>query len=151
MKTVFLSIWGLLSLSLAGATLRELWLDLSLGSACAFLLVFYFSFCSFQLIGAAYQPWGLLGPRRRTGYWVCLLMVPLALAPVRMAYDIWEAGAYQLDTNDQGTGLGLLLFRQLLVWLQDLVGYVGPMLALTTTGVGMVFLLLRLSRGQVVR
>jgi hypothetical protein len=151
MKTVFLLLWGLISLLLAGAALRELWVEPSLAGSFAFLLILYCSFCFFQLIRAAYRPWGLLGPRRTAGYWVCLLMVPLALFPLRMAHDIWEAGAYRLDVNAQESRLSLLVFRQLLAWLQDLVGYIGPMLVLVLIGLGMALLLLRLSRGQVVR
>ncbi|WP_423836925.1 hypothetical protein [Stutzerimonas xanthomarina] len=44
-----------------------------------------------------------------------------------------------------------MIVRPLLAWLQELVGYLGPMLVLVAAGVGMALLLLRLSRGQVVR
>lgn len=150
MKICFLLVWGLLSLVLTGAVVRELWLDPSWGSAFALLLIVYCSVCFFQLIRAAYRPWGLLGPRRRSGYWACLMMLPLTLLPLRAAYDIWQAGAYRLDDVEKPR-LSLMVFHQLLVWLQELVGYLGPMLVLVAAGVGMALLLLRLSRGQVVR
>lgn len=151
MKTFFFLAWGLLSLSLAGAVVRELWLDPSWGSAFALLLLAYYIFCFFQLIRAAYRPWGLLGPRRRSGYWVCLVLLPLTFLPLRAAYEIWDTGMYRLDADSQETRLSLLLFRQLLVWLQELVGYLGPMLVLLAVGLGMALLLLRLSRDQVSR
>ncbi|AHL77262.1 hypothetical protein CH92_20130 [Stutzerimonas stutzeri] len=149
MKLFFLLVWGLLSLSLNGAVVRELWLAPSWGSAFGLLLIAYYSVCFFQLIRAAYRPWGLLGPRRRSGYWVCLVLLPLALWPLRSAYDIWQAGAYRLDAAEPR--LSLMVFRQLLIWLQELVGYLGPILVLVAAGVGVALLLLRLLRGQVVR
>ena len=39
----------------------------------------------------------------------------------------------------------------LLGWLQDALGYLGPLLVLGALGVGMVLMLLRLLRGQVAR
>lgn len=149
MKSFFLFAWALLTLALAGAAGRELWLDLSWRNAFAVLLINYYSFCCFQLIRTAYRPWGLLGPRRRSGYWVCLLLLPFCFWPLRAAYEIWLAGAYGL--RDDGDEARLMIVRPLLVWLQELVGYLGPMLVLVAAGVGMALLLLRLSRGQVVR
>ncbi len=151
MKSFFFMLWALLGLPLAGAALRELWLDPSLASAFALLVVAYYLLCCFQLIRAAYRPWSLLGPRRGSGYWLCLAMLPLALVPLSAAYDIWRAGAYRLESESGQAHLGLALFRQLLVWLQEGVGYLGPLLVLVISGIGMALLLLRLSRGQVVR
>ncbi|HAB62687.1 hypothetical protein ACQKIK_09490 [Pseudomonas sp. NPDC047961] len=151
MKIFFLLVWGLVSLSLTGVMVRELWIAPSWSGAFVLLLIAYYSFCFFQLIRAAYRPWGLLGPRRRSGYWVCLVLLPLTLLPLRFAYDIWLAGAYRLDADAAGPSLNLLIVRQLLAWLQELVGYLGPTLVLIAAGVGMALLLLRLSRGQVVR
>lgn len=39
----------------------------------------------------------------------------------------------------------------LLGWLQDALGYLGPLLVLGALGVGMALMLLRLLRGQVAR
>jgi hypothetical protein len=80
---------------------------------------------------------------------VCLLLLPLSFWPLRSAYEIWQAGAYRL--RDNGEVASLMIVRPLLAWLQELVGYLGPMLVLVAAGVGMALLLLRLSRGQVVR
>ncbi|WP_417792068.1 hypothetical protein [Stutzerimonas xanthomarina] len=149
MKRFFVLLWALLSLTLTGAAGYELWLDPSWGKVFAALLIAYCSVCFFQLIRAAFRPWGLLGPRRRSGFWVCLLLLPLSLWPLRSAYEIWQAGVYRL--RDDGEVTSLVIVRQLLAWLQELVGYLGPTLVLVAAGVGMALLLLRLSRGQVVR
>ena len=139
----------MLSLTATGFVARELWFAPSWINALALLLPTYYSVCFFQLIRAAFRPWGLLGPRRRSGFWVCLLLLPLSLWPLRSAYEIWQAGAYRL--RDNGEVASLMIVRPLLAWLQELVGYLGPMLVLVAAGVGMALLLLRLSRGQVVR
>ncbi|VXC05419.1 hypothetical protein [Pseudomonas sp. 9Ag] len=149
MKSFFLIVWALLSLTATGFVARELWIAPSWINALALLLPAYYSLCFFQLIRAAFRPWGLLGPRRRGGFWVCLLLLPLCLWPLRSAYEIWQAGAYGL--RDDGDEARLMIVRPLLAWLQELVGYLGPMLVLVAAGVGMALLLLRLSRGQVVR
>lgn len=151
MKSFFLIVWALLSLALTGAVGRELWLAPSWTNMFALLLIAYYCVCFFQLIRAAYRPWGLLGPRRRSGYWVCLVLLPLCFWPLRSAYEIWRAGAYRLGADVAEHRLNLMIVRQLLAWLQELVGYLGPMLVLVVIGVGMALLLLRLSRGQVVR
>lgn len=151
MKIFFLLVWGLLSLSLAGAALYGLWAEPSWGGALALLAIAYYIFCFFQLIRAAYRPWGLLGPRRRSGYWLCLLLLPMALLPLSAAYDVWEQGAYRQEAADRDGRLSLMIIRQLLLWLQEVVGYLGPMLVLVMTGLGMALLLLHLLRGQIVR
>lgn len=151
MKIFFFLLWGLLSMSLGGIVLHRLWLEPTVDSAFALFLIGYYSLCFFQLIRAAYRPWRLFGPRRRSGYWLCLVLLPLALLPLSAAYEVWEEGGYRVDVNAQSTRLGLLVFRQLLIWLQDLVGYLGPMLVLVAVGLGLAALLLRLSRDQVVR
>jgi hypothetical protein len=149
MKSFFLIVWAVLSLTATGFVARELWFAPSWINALALLLPTYYSVCFFQLIRAAFRPWGLLGPRRRSGFWVCLLLLPLSFWPLRSAYEIWQAGAYRL--RDNGEVASLMIVRPLLAWLQELVGYLGPMLVLVAAGVGMALLLLRLSRGQVVR
>lgn len=149
MKRFFLLVWALLSLGLAGAAGHELWREPSRNNALVLLLIAYYSVCFFQLIRAGFRPWGLLGPWRRSGFWVCLLLLPFCFWPLRLAYEIWQAGAYRLRT--EGEVNSLMILRQLLAWLQELVGYLGPMLALIAAGVGVAVLLLRLSRGQVVR
>lgn len=151
MKTFFLLLWGLLSVSLVSIVLRQLWLEPTPGSAFALLLIGYYSLCIFQLIRTAYRPWGLLGPRRRSGYWLCLVLLPLTLLPLNAAYEIWVNGGYRADADAQDARLGLFIFRQLLMWLQGLVGYLGPILVLVTIALGLAALLLRLSRSQVVR
>lgn len=151
MKTFIYLLWGLLSVSLAAAALGLFVLEPSLVRGFVLLLLAYYVFCFFQLIRTAFLPWGLLGPRRRCGYWICLLLLPLALWPMTLAYDIWKAGGYRVDTSGEGVRTSVLIFRQVLVWLQELVGYVGPMLVLVAMGLGMALLLLRLSRSQVVR
>lgn len=113
MKTFFLLLWGALSLTISTAALRALWLEPSPASGFALLLVVYYIVCFFQLIRAAYLPWGLLGAYRRAGYWLCLIL--------------------------------------LLGWLQDALGYLGPLLVLCAVGIGLALMLLRLLRGQVAR
>lgn len=149
MKKLFFATWALLSLLLMGATLRAVWIAPSLANGFFLLLVGYYAICFFQLIRAAYQPWGLLGPRRRTGYWICLVLIPLTLLPLKAAYEIWEQGAYVTDPDADGRRFGVLV--RLLVWLQELVGHLGPLLVLATFGLGMALLLLRTLRSQVVR
>lgn len=58
MRTFFLLLWGVLSLTISTAALRTLWLEPSVGSGFALLLVVYYVVCFFQLIRAAYLPWG---------------------------------------------------------------------------------------------
>lgn len=147
MKRLFLVIWGLLSLSLSGAVLRELWIEPSYGDAFALLLTGYYSFCFLKLILAAYLPWGLLGSYRRAGYWICLILLPLALIPLHAAYEVWERGAYVAAETSRRTAV----LQHLLNWLQDALGYFGPLLALCAFGLGMAVMLLRLLHGQVAR
>ena len=47
---------------------QALWEAPSLSNGCYLLLVGYYAFCFLQLIRAFFRPWGLLGPRRRTGW-----------------------------------------------------------------------------------
>lgn len=147
MKNFFLTIWALLSLLLTGAVLCELWSEPSFGSAFALLLAGYYNFCFFKLILAVYLPWGLLGPYRRAGYWLCLILLPLALIPLHAAYEVWERGAYVAVETSRRTAL----LQHLLGWLQEVLGYLGPLLALCAFGLGMAVALLRLLRGQIAR
>lgn len=147
MKRFFLVIWGLLSLSLLGAVLRELWIDPSVYGTFGLLLAAYYSFCFLKLILAAYLPWGLLGAYRRAGYWLCLILLPLTLIPLHAAYEVWERGAYVAAQTSRRTAV----LQHLLGWLQDALGYLGPLLALCALGIGMAVMLLRLLRGQVAR
>ncbi|MGE4406183.1 hypothetical protein [Pseudomonas sp.] len=150
MKSIFFAIWALLSLLLGGAAILAALAKPSLGSGFVVLLISYCSFCLFQLIRAFYQPWGLLGPRRRTGYWLCLLLLPLALLPLQAAYEIWQQGAYVVEEGER-MRFGIAVVRQGLVWLQELVGHLGPMLVLLALGVAIAVGLLRLLKTQVVR
>lgn len=150
MKKFFFASWGALSLLLAGAAISAFWLAPSLARGFFLLLVGYYAFCFFHLIRAAFQPWGLLGPHRRAGYWICLMLLPLPLLPLQTAYEVWARGAYVVDP-DAFVGLGDFFVRQLLVWLQELVGHLGPLMVLLAIGLGMPLLLLRLLRSQVAR
>ncbi|MCW3147533.1 hypothetical protein N8H22_02800 [Stutzerimonas stutzeri] len=151
MKRIIFVIWGVLSLLLGAAALLELLQAPSLARGLALLLVVYCSFCVLQFLRTAYQPWGLLGPRRRCGYWLCLLLLPLTLLPLHSAFEIWQQGAYIANPAAPGWRFSVAFGRQLLVWLQELIGYVGPLLVLLAIGVGTAVLLLRLLRTQVVR
>ncbi|MCQ4294414.1 hypothetical protein NAU58_02370 [Pseudomonas stutzeri] len=147
MRTFFLLLWGMLSLMISTAALRELWLAPSAASGFALLLVVYYIVCFFQLIRAAYLPWGLMGAYRRSGYWLCLILLPLTLIPLHAAYQIWEQGGYvAVEMSRRAEWL-----HQLLGWLQDALGYLGPLLVLCALGVGLALMLLRLLRGQVAR
>lgn len=150
MKKLFFVTWGVFSLLLAGVAIHSVWLRPSLASGVFLLLVGYYAFCFFELIRAAFQPWGLLGPRRRCGYWVCLILLPLALVPLKSAYQVWERGAYVIGP-DASVGLGDSFILKLLVWLQELLGYIGPLMALLAIGLGVALVLLRLLRSQVAR
>ncbi len=146
MKRLCLAIWAALSLLLGGLAAQALWEAPSLSNGCYLLLVGYYAFCFLQLIRAFFRPWGLLGPRRRTGYWLCLILLPLALLPLRVAYEIWLEGAYRSATGDSG-----LLSDGVLVWLQDLLGYVGPMLLLLAISAAIAISLLSLLKTQTTR
>ncbi|MCQ4298978.1 hypothetical protein NAV11_03535 [Pseudomonas songnenensis] len=147
MRTFFLLLWGLLSLTISTAALRAVWLEPSLASGFALLLVVYYIVCFFQLIRAAYLPWGLLGAYRRSGYWLCLILLPLTLIPLHAAYQIWEQGGYVAAEASLHTEW----LHLLLGWLQDVLGYLGPLLVLAALGIGLALMLLRLLRGQVAR
>ncbi|MEK0361340.1 hypothetical protein [Pseudomonas sp. CBC3] len=147
MKTFFFLVWGLLSLLLTAAVLRQLWLDPSLASILMLLLVGYYIFCFFQLIRAAYLPWGLLGSYRRSGYWLCLMLQPLTLIPLHAAYKVWVQGGYVAVEASRRTAW----LHNLLGWLQDALGYLGPLLTLCALGVGLAVALLRLLRTQDLR
>lgn len=146
MKKLFLVIWALLSVSLTAAALRELWLDPSVANGFFLLLVGYYIVCFFCLIRAAFLPWGLLGAYRRSGYWLCLILLPLTLIPLHAAFKVWQQGGYVAAEASRRVWV-----HQLLGWLQDALGYLGPLLALCALGLGAALMLLRLLRGQVVR
>ncbi|EXF42568.1 hypothetical protein BAY1663_05031 [Pseudomonas sp. BAY1663] len=150
MKSIFFAIWALLSLLLGGVAILAALAEPGLSSGFFVLLTAYYAFCFFQLIRAFYQPWGLLGPRRRTGYWLCLLLLPLALLPLHAAYEIWQQGAYVVEDTGR-MRFSIAVVRQGLVWLQELVGHLGPMLVMLALGVTIAVGLLRLLRTQVVR
>ena len=61
-ENLLLLLWGALSLTISTAALRALWLEPSLASGFALLLVVYYIVCFFQLIRAAYLPWGCWVP-----------------------------------------------------------------------------------------
>lgn len=150
MKHLFFALWALLTMLLGGMALYTLLHQPSLNATADTLLVVYASFCLLQLIRAYFRPWGLLGPRRRSGYWLCLLLMPLALLPLQAAYQIWQQGAYVVE-EDARVRFGIGVLRQLLVWLQELVGHLGPMLLLLLLGTLIAVLLWRMLRTQVVR
>lgn len=147
MKKTFLVSWALLSLLLIGLVLRELWVDPSFASVFALGMAGYYSFCFFKLILAAYMPWGLLGSYRRAGYWLYLILLPMTLIPLHSAYEVWVRGAYVAAQTSRRTAV----LQQVLGWLQDAIGYLGPLLALGAFGLCMAVVLLRLLRGQVAR
>ncbi len=150
MKTFFFVVWALLSLLVVGLALVVAWARPGLVSGFQVLLASYYALCFFQLIRACYQPWGLLGPRRRGGYWLCLILLPLSLLPLQAAYEIWEQGAYVV-ADDGHVRFSLALARQGLIGLQELVGHAGPMLVMLAFGVAMMVGLVRLLKSQVVR
>lgn len=131
---------------LGGVAAQALWEAPNLSNGFCLLLVGYYAFCCLQLIRAFFRPWGLLGPRRRTGYWLCLILLPLALLPLRTAHEIWLQEAYRSDSGESG-----LLGDGVLVWLQDLLGYGGPMLLLLAISTAIAVSLLRLLKTQTTR
>jgi hypothetical protein len=141
MKSFFLSIWALLSLPLGGLLGLHAWRELSWGNVFALFLLLYCAFCSLRLILAAYRPWGSLG-RNRTGNWLCLLLLPLTLLPLHVAYRIWQQGIYIPGVHRGRHRITFELGQMGLSWLQDLVGFMGPVLALAALGIlGASFLL----------
>lgn len=150
MKIIFYAVWALLSLLALGVTTIAAWMKPGWANGFLVLLAGFYAFCFFQLIRACYQPWGLLGPRRRVGYWLCLILLPLALLPLQAAYEVWEQGAYVVQ-DDGRVRLTLALVRQGLLGLQEQFGHAGPMLVMLAFGVGMMVVLVRLLKTQVVR
>lgn len=147
MQKLFYLLWALCSLGLGGLAVTNLWLRPGAPSLFALALVIYYAFCFFGLIRAAFLPWGLLGRHRRSGYWLCLLLLPLALVPLQVAYRVWQADGYlAVDPLHRAAWL-----HPLLGWLQGALGYLGPLLLLGSLGLGMAALLLRALRGQVAR
>lgn len=140
MQKLFYLLWALCSLGLGGLAVTNLWLRPGAPSLFALALVIYYAFCFFGLIRAAFLPWGLLGRHRRSGYWLCLLLLPLALVPLQVAYRVWQAEGYlAVDPLHRAA------------WLQGALGYLGPLLLLGSLGLGMAAVLLRALRGQVAR
>lgn len=149
MKNIFYATWALLSLLVVGIAVFAAWAKPGWGSGFLVVLAGYYAFCFFQLIHACYRPWGLLGPRRRGGYWLCLIVLPLALLPLQAAYEVWERGAYVVE-DDGRVRLTLALVRQGLLGLQEQVGHAGPMLVMLVFAVMMIAGLVRLLKTQVV-
>ncbi|HSC83812.1 MAG TPA: hypothetical protein VLC30_09375, partial [Pseudomonas sp.] len=133
MKLIFLLIWAVLSLLLLAASALYLWREPSVSSALSLFGVLYYAYCFLRLIFAAYRPWGLLGPSR-VGDWLCLLLLPLTLLPLHTAYEIWQAEHYSPEPYTRRHRLSITLGQHALSWLQDLVGYPGPMLVLAVFG-----------------
>lgn len=146
MKRLCLAIWAALSLLLGGMAAQALWEAPSWSNGFYLLLVGYCAFCCLQLIRAFFRPWGLLGPRRRAGYWLCLLLLPVTVLPLRSAYQIWLQGAYRSDSGES-----ILLGEPVFVWLEGLLGYVGPMLLLLAISAAIAISLLRLLKTQITR
>lgn len=145
MQKLFYLLWALCSLGLGGLAVTNLWLRPGAPSLFALALVIYYAFCFFGLIRAAFLPWGLLGRHRRSGYWLCLLLLPLALVPLLVAYRVWQAEGYlAVDPLHRAAWLHPLL-------VQGALGYLGPLLLLGSLGLGMATVLLRALRGQVAR
>lgn len=143
MKRVFLAICALLGLPLLLASSLHFWRDPSWSSAFVVVGVLYYIYCFLRLILAGYQPWGLLGPSR-VGEWLCLLLLPLTLLPLNAAYAIWQAEHYSPEPSMRRQRMTVTLGQHALSWLQELVGYMGPVLVLAAFGMGMAVLLLRL-------
>ena len=150
MKIFFYAVWALVSVLLGGLAVLDVWTRPGWSSGLLLVLAGYYALCFFQLIRACYRPWGLLGPRRRGGYWLCLILLPLSLLPLQAAYEIWQRGAYVAE-DDGRVRLTLALVRESMLGLQELVGHAGPMLVMLAFGVAMMVGLLRLLRTQVVR
>lgn len=146
MKRLCLAIWAALSLLLGGVAAQALWEEPGLENGFYLLLVAYYVFCCLQLILAFFRPWGLLGPQRRTGYWLCLILLPLALLPLSTAYEIWQQGAYRAEAGESS-----FLGDGVLVWLQEALGYAGPMLLLMAISLAVAISLLRLLKTQTTR
>lgn len=147
MEKLFYALWAVSSLAFGGLAALALWQQPGLENLFALALVVYYAFCFFRLIGAVYLPWGLLGRHRRGGFWLCLILLPVALLPLHAGYAYWLGGGYPIAE----AGAAAAWPQLLLDWLQDGLGYLGPLLLLGASGVGMAILLLRLLRGQVVR
>lgn len=143
MKVVFLVIWAVLSVLLLLLSALYLWRESSATGACIFAGTLYYIYCFLRLILAAYQPWGLLAPSR-TGGWLCLLLLPLSLLPLHSAYQIWLAQNYTVEPYTRRKRLIADLGQHALSGLQDLVGYMGPVLVLGALGLCMATFLLRL-------
>lgn len=150
MKNGLYAVWALLSLLALAVTVIAVWIKPGLESGFFVLLAGFYTFCFFQLIRACYQPWGLLGPRRRAGYWLCLIVLPLTLLPLQAAYEVWARGAYVVE-DDGRVRFTFALVRQGLLDLQEQVGHAGPMLVMLALSVGMMVVLVRLLKTQVVR
>lgn len=94
MKRFFLVIWGLLSFSLLGAVLRELWIDPSVYGAFGLLLAGYYSFCFFKLVHAVYLPLGVAGFIPAS--WLLALPHPAASDTDSAACRLRGLGAWRL-------------------------------------------------------
>lgn len=142
MKVVFLVIWAALSALLLLLSTLYLLKEPSASSAFVFVGTLYYIYCFVRLILAAYQPLSTLAPSHAGG-WLCLLLLPLSLLPLHSAYQIWQAQHYSIETSGRErllTELG----QHILSGLQDLAGYMGPVLVLGVLGLAMATFLLRL-------
>lgn len=142
MKVVFLVIWAVLSVLVLLLSTLYLWSEPSASSAFVLACTLYYIYCFLRLILAAYQPWGQLA-HSLAADWLCLLLLPLSLLPLHSAYQIWLAHNYTVEPYRRRrllTELG----QHILSGLQDLVGYMGPVLVLGALGVAMATFLLRL-------
>lgn len=143
MKVVFLVIWAVLSVLVLLLSTLYLWSEPSASSAFVLACTLYYIYCFLRLILAAYQPWGQLA-HSRAGGWLCLLLLPLSLLPLHSAYQIYLAQNYTIEPYTRRKRLIADLGQHALSGLQDLVGYMGPMLVLGALGLAMATFLLRL-------
>ncbi|WP_373386688.1 hypothetical protein [Pseudomonas alcaligenes] len=143
MKYVFLTIWWLFLLLVGPLVVLMAWdrpgdwrSYLSLGVVVHLLL------CTWHLIREGYRSPALLG-ERNTGFWLCLLLLPLSLMPLHAAYQTWSRGFYVAgESSGRSRWIG-----KLLELLQDLVGHWGPIAVMLSVGLGCsLFLLWALPR-----
>jgi len=138
MKNVFLTIWWLFLLLLGPLAVLMAWDRSGDWRSYLFLgVVAHILLCTWQLIREGYRSPALLG-ESTTGFWLCLLLLPLNLMPLHAAYQAWARGVYVAGESSGGSRwIGMLLES-----LQDLVGPWGPIAVMLGVGIGGSLLLL---------